>query len=70
MSNDARNVTVIAEGESLGVHRLGGTCVRPTTDGRFAVINYREGGRIIKTFTDPLHARRYNFAIHGDKLDS
>jgi len=60
---------VIMDGMACGWHRTGGTWVRETTDGKFAVINSR-GNRLIKVFTDRLHARRYNFAIHGDSLES
>lgn len=45
------------------------TIVRRTTDGRFAVIRVSDGEiRTIKVFADLIHARRYNFAIHGDSL--
>ena len=61
------SATVIMDGMSCGCHRLGGTVVRQTTDGKFAVIADK-GTRLIKVFADRLQARRYNFAIHGDSL--
>jgi len=65
--NKRTAVSVIMDGECLGVHAKGKTCVRHTTDGRFAVIAAR-GDRLIAVLADELHARRYNFAIHGDAL--
>lgn len=44
------------------------TCVRRTDDGRFVVITCEAETRVIKVFTDALHARRYNAAIHGGSL--
>lgn len=71
-SNKKETVTISMIGEALGCHWLGKTVVRPTTCGRFAVLHStpkKSGGyRLIKTFADPLHARRYNFAIHGEQL--
>lgn len=66
-SNRSESVQVVMDGESLGCHKEGKTCVRRTNSGRFAVIK-TIGDRLIKTFSDELHARRYNFAIHGDSL--
>lgn len=66
-SNATESAEVIMDGMSCGCHRLGGTVVRKTTDGKFAVIKDR-GTRLIKVFGDRLQARRYNFAIHGDNL--
>lgn len=66
-SNKNETAEVIMDGMSCGWHRAGETCVRQTTDGKFAVIADK-GSRLIKTFTDRLHARRYNFSIHGDNL--
>ena len=45
----------------------GTTVVRNTLDGQFAVIDAKSS-RVIKVFSDSLHARRYNFAIHGEHL--
>ncbi len=66
-TNSRESAEVILDGECLGVHRAGKTCVRKTTDNRFAVIS-TVLPRLIKVFPDSLHARRYNFAIHGEKL--
>jgi len=66
-SNRIEKIEVVMSGECLGYHRAGKTCVRKTACGKFAVIETTRT-RLIKTFTDSLHARRYNFAIHGDKL--
>jgi hypothetical protein len=65
--NSREAAAVIMDGIAIGWHREGKTAVRKTADGRFAVIA-TIGDRLIKTFDNCLHARRYNFAIHGDKL--
>jgi hypothetical protein len=56
--------------QAIGLHKDGKTCVKETSCGKFAVVSTvpRKNGslRLIKLFTDSLHARRYNFAIHGD----
>ncbi len=63
------NVQIDWNGECLGawMGHEETTIVRRTTDGRFAVVAAATK-RIIKIFADCLHARRYNFAIHGDRL--
>jgi len=70
--NKVTTVTINMMGDCRGYHKEGGTVVRDTTDGRYAVMSSKpekDGTfRLIKVFTDLLHARRYNFAIHGDKL--
>lgn len=66
-TNSTMSVDVIMDGECLGCHRAGKTCVRKTADNRFAVISTTRP-RLIKVFSDEWHARRYNFAIHGDTL--
>lgn len=66
-SNAKESAEVVMDGEALGVHKPGQTCVRRTKDGRFAVIK-TVGDRLIKVLPNALQARRYNFAIHGDRL--
>jgi hypothetical protein len=73
MTATKSNETVnLIDAPAIGCHTAGRTCVKETTDGRFAVVTSkpRQDGslRLIKLFTDSLHARRYNFAIHGDCL--
>lgn len=65
--NPRESAQVIMSGVCLGLHAVGKTCVRATACGRFAVIA-TTGDRLIKVLADELHARRYNFAIHGDRL--
>lgn len=64
-----KNQSVEVYSEHCGVHVRGGTAVYPTIDGRYAVVNFRENFRLIKIFSDKMHARRYNFKINGDSLD-
>ena len=66
-SNRNESANVIMDGECLGLHLKGKTCVRKTTCGQFAVIA-TTGTRLIKLLAGEWHARRYNFAIHGDTL--
>jgi hypothetical protein len=68
-----KNATVTLAGTpAVGTHRDGGTMVVETTDGRYAVVTMKPNKsgnlRLINVFADKLRARRYNFAIHGDKL--
>lgn len=67
----ATRVALIDE-QAIGAHLRGRTCVKRTTCGRFAVVNStpRADGslRLIRLFAEALHARRYNFAIHGESL--
>ena len=65
------DAVTLTDAPAVGVHRDGGTMVKETTDGRFAVVGTKPAAgvlRLVKVFADKLHARRYNFAIHGDKL--
>ena len=64
--NRFQSVEIIRE--HCGVHVKGGTAVYPTVSGEFAVVNFRDGLRLIKVFQDKLQARRYNFAINDDFL--
>jgi hypothetical protein len=68
-SNGRDSVIIKMTGGAMGVCRgvLGATVVRETTDGRFAVVAAK-GHRLFRVFDDPLHARRYNFAIQGQRL--
>lgn len=70
-TNKTATVT-LTDSPAVGVHRDGGTMVKETTDGRFAVVSIKPaaGGslRLVNVFAEKLRARRYNFAIHGDKL--
>ena len=64
--NRFQSVEIIRE--HCGVHVKGGTAVYPTVSGEFAVVNFRDGFRLIKVFQDKLQARHYNFAINDDFL--
>ena len=50
---------VIMDGECLGANVVAKTCVRKTTDAKFAVISTR-GTRLIKLTDTESHARNYN----------
>ena len=67
--NSRESVRIIMDGEALGVCKgpTSRTAVRKTACGRFAVVN-AANCRLIRVLTDELHARRYNFAIHGRRL--
>lgn len=71
----ARNSTTaiaLDDSPAVGLHATGKTCVKRTTDGRFAVCSTTPNSdgqlRLIRILADSLMARRYNFAIHGDRL--
>jgi hypothetical protein len=70
-SNRTETLSLV-DAPAVGVHLEGKTGVKLATNGRFAVVSLtpnRDGSlRLIKSFADRDHARRYNFAIHGDKL--
>lgn len=72
-SNRTEAIEINTNEPCLGWHKEGETVVLRTIDGRFAVCSdkptQKNGDyRLLKVFADSLHARRYNFAIHGDKL--
>ena len=66
-TNRKLSAEVVMDGECLGYHREGKTCVRPTKCGKFAVIA-TVGTRLVAVCETALHARRLNFSIHGDSL--
>lgn len=70
-TNKTETVKLTADA-AIGVHAKGKTAVKKTTCGRFAVVAAtprRDGSlRLIKLADDAMVARRYNFAINGDKL--
>ncbi len=66
-SSRTESIDVKMDGMACGWNRVGETCVRETVCGRFAVIADK-GSRLFKVLADRLHARRYNFAMHGMSL--
>ena len=66
-SNRNESVEVEMDGMAAGVSPARITCVRRTTDGRWAVIACA-GHKLYKILADRLHARRYNFSMHGLNL--
>ena len=58
---------VIMDGMAAGLCSFGGTCVRKTADGMFAVIA-TAGDKMFAKMADRLEARRYNFSMHGATL--
>jgi hypothetical protein len=72
IATNGRERVELDNGPCLGSHRDGHTCVKATACRKFAVVDARprhDGTlRLIRLFSDALHARRYNFAIHGEAL--
>ena len=70
-ANNTTSVSLV-DAPAVGLHAVGRTAVKQTTDGRFAVVNVsprRDGTlRLIAVFNDSTAARLFNFAIHGDRL--